>query len=123
MKDKKQLVIGITGASGAVYAIRLLELLKAHPLVETHLIISQAAKQTISAETNYSLSQVRELADHDYDVRDIGAAVSSGSFRISGMVVLPCSIKTLSPRVCEKPLCRTHFHYAWASTACQFRAS
>ena len=86
MKDKKQLVIGITGASGAVYAIRLLELLKAHPL----------AKQTISAETNYSLSQVRELADHDYDVRDIGAAVSSGSFRISGMVVLPCSIKTLS---------------------------
>ena len=96
MKDKKQLVIGITGASGAVYAIRLLELLKAHPLVETHLIISQAAKQTISAETNYSLSQVRELADHDYDVRDIGAAVSSGSFRISGMVVLPCSIKTLS---------------------------
>ena len=96
MKDKKQLVIGITGASGAVYAIRLLELLKAHPLVETHLIISQAAKQTISAETNYSLSLVRELADHDYDVRDIGAAVSSGSFRISGMVVLPCSIKTLS---------------------------
>lgn len=96
MKDKKQLVIGITGASGAVYAIRLLELLKAHPLVETHLIISQAAKQTITAETNYSLSQVRELADHDYDVRDIGAAVSSGSFRISGMVVLPCSIKTLS---------------------------
>ena len=96
MKDKKQLVIGITGASGAVYAIRLLELLKAHPLVETHLIISQAAKQTISAETNYSLSQVRELADHDYDVRDIGAAVSSGSFRISGMVVLPCSIKTLA---------------------------
>ena len=73
MKDKKQLVIGITGASGAVYAIRLLELLKAHPLVETHLIISQAAKQTITAETNYSLSQVRELADHDYDVRDIGA--------------------------------------------------
>ena len=65
MKDKKQLVIGITGASGAVYAIRLLELLKAHPLMETHLIISQAAKQTISAETNYSLSQVRELADHD----------------------------------------------------------
>ena len=96
MKDKKQLVIGITGASGAVYAIRLLELLKAHPLVETHLIISQAEKKTISAETNYSLSQVRELADHDYDVRDIGAAVSSGSFRISGMVVLPCSIKTLS---------------------------
>lgn len=93
MKDKKQLVIGITGASGAVYAIRLLELLKAHPLVETHLIISQAAKQTISAETNYSLSQVREFADHDYDVRDIGAAVSSGSFRISGMVVLPCPSK------------------------------
>lgn len=96
MKDKKHLVIGITGASGAVYAVRLLDVLKKLPHIETHLIISQAAKQTIPAETDYSLQQVRELADHNYDVRDIGAAISSGSFRISGMIVVPCSIKTLS---------------------------
>ncbi|WP_109078777.1 UbiX family flavin prenyltransferase [Aggregatibacter kilianii] len=96
MNDKKHLIIGITGASGAVYAIRLLDVLKTLPHIETHLIISQAAKQTIPAETDYSLQQVRELADYNYDVRDIGAAISSGSFRISGMIVVPCSIKTLS---------------------------
>lgn len=90
-----RLIIAITGASGAIYAIRLLEVLKTTP-IETHVIISNAAKQTISAETDYSLSAVKQLADVIYDVRDIGAAISSGSFRTKGMVVVPCSIKTLS---------------------------
>lgn len=91
----ERLIIAITGASGAIYAIRLLEVLQETP-VETHLIISNAAKQTISAETDYSLNDVKALADKIYDVRDIGAAISSGSFRTRGMIVLPCSIKTLS---------------------------
>ena len=97
MKDnKKRLIIGISGASGAIYAIRLLEVLKTVPDIETHLVISQAAKQTISAETDYSLQKVRSLSDVFYDNRDIGAAISSGSFRTLGMVIIPCSIKTLS---------------------------
>lgn len=93
---KQRLIIGITGASGAIYAIRLLQILKPLPYIETHLIISQAAKQTIALETEFSVQQVRELADQVYDIRDIGAAISSGSYRTLGMVILPCSIKTLS---------------------------
>ncbi|WP_040977235.1 UbiX family flavin prenyltransferase [Necropsobacter massiliensis] len=96
MKNKQSLIIGITGASGAIYAVRLLEVLKSLPDIETHLIISNAAKRTIAAETDYSVAQVRSLADVNYDVRDIGAAVSSGSYRTLGMLIVPCSIKTLS---------------------------
>lgn len=97
MKLKKDcLIIGITGASGAIYAIRLLQILKSLPEIETHLIISQAAKQTIALETQFTVQQVRELSDKVYDVRDISAAISSGSYRTLGMVILPCSIKTLS---------------------------
>ncbi|HII3688579.1 TPA: UbiX family flavin prenyltransferase [Pasteurella multocida] len=94
--DKKRLIIGISGASGAIYAIRLLEVLKSLDHIETHLIISNAAKQTIAAETDYSIQAVKALADVNYDVRDIGAAISSGSYRTLGMIILPCSIKTLS---------------------------
>ncbi|MFK3557910.1 UbiX family flavin prenyltransferase [Pasteurella multocida] len=94
--DKKRLIIGISGASGAIYAIRLLEVLKPLDHIETHLIISNAAKKTIAAETDYSIQAVKALADVNYDVRDIGAAISSGSYRILGMIILPCSIKTLS---------------------------
>ncbi|PJG82721.1 UbiX family flavin prenyltransferase [Caviibacterium pharyngocola] len=96
MSDKQRLIIGITGASGVIYGIRLLEVLQQTDNTETHLILSQAAKQTISAETNYSLQAVKALADYCYDVRDIGAAISSGSYRTLGMIILPCSIKTLS---------------------------
>lgn len=97
MKLKKDgLIIGITGASGAIYAIRLLQILKSLPEIETHLIISQAAKQTIALETQFTVQQVRELSDKVYDIRDISAAISSGSYRTLGMVILPCSIKTLS---------------------------
>ncbi|HDR1021497.1 TPA: UbiX family flavin prenyltransferase [Pasteurella multocida] len=94
--EKKRLIIGISGASGAIYAIRLLEVLKPLAHIETHLIISNAAKQTIAAETDYSIQDVKALADVNYDVRDIGAAISSGSYRTLGMIILPCSIKTLS---------------------------
>lgn len=94
--SKQRLIIAITGASGAIYGIRLLEILKSIQTVETHLIISNAAKQTIGAETNYTIQDVKALADRNYDVRDIGATISSGSYRTLGMVVLPCSIKTLS---------------------------
>ncbi|MGC6407979.1 UbiX family flavin prenyltransferase [Bisgaard Taxon 45] len=94
--DKKRLIIGLSGASGAIYAIRLLEVLKPLEDIETHLIISNAAKQTIAAETHYSIQEVKSLADVNYDVRDIGAAISSGSYRTLGMIIVPCSIKTLS---------------------------
>ncbi|HDX1178859.1 TPA: UbiX family flavin prenyltransferase [Pasteurella multocida] len=94
--DKKRLIIGLSGASGAIYAIRLLEVLKPLDHIETHLIISNAAKQTIAVETDYSIQAVKALADVNYDVRDIGAAISSGSYRTLGMIILPCSIKTLS---------------------------
>ena len=92
----KRLIVGISGASGALYGVRLLQVLRECPQVESHLIMSQAARQTLSLETDYSLREVTELADVVHDVRDIAASVSSGSFRCHGMVVLPCSMKTLS---------------------------
>ncbi|OAT35681.1 UbiX family flavin prenyltransferase [Proteus myxofaciens] len=92
----KKLIVGLTGASGAIYGIRLLEILKSMPTVETHLVISQAARRTIALETSYSVKDIQALADVIYDDRDIGAAISSGSFRVHGMVILPCSIKSLS---------------------------
>lgn len=92
----KRLVVGITGASGVIYGIRLLEVLRANDEVETHLVISPAAKATIAQETDWKVSAVEALADAVYDTRDIGAAIASGSFATVGMVIIPCSIKTLS---------------------------
>ncbi|SMB86690.1 3-octaprenyl-4hydroxybenzoate decarboxylase [Pasteurella testudinis DSM 23072] len=92
---KKRLIVAISGASGAIYGIRLLQVLQ-QTEIETHLIISNAARQTIAMETDYSIAQVRSLASVNYDIRDIGAAISSGSYRTLGMAVVPCSIKTLS---------------------------
>ena len=92
----KRLIVGLSGASGTQYGVRLLEVLKTVPEVETHLVASMAARQTLSLETDYSWREVQELADEVYDVRDIGASISSGSFKTLGMVILPCSIKTLS---------------------------
>ncbi len=92
----KRLVVGITGASGVIYGIRLLEVLRASDEVETHLVISPAAKATIAQETDWKVSAVEALADRVYDTRDIGAAIASGSFATLGMVIIPCSIKTLS---------------------------
>ncbi|QPB30940.1 UbiX family flavin prenyltransferase [Citrobacter amalonaticus] len=92
----KRLIIGISGASGAIYGVRLLQVLRDVPDVETHLIMSQAARQTLSLETDLSLRDVQALASVTHDARDIAASISSGSFQTAGMVILPCSIKTLS---------------------------
>lgn len=92
-----RLVVGITGASGAIYGVRLLEVLRQEqPAVETHLVISEAAALILPQETEYTLEAVRALAGHCYDDRDLAAPVASGSFPTDGMVVAPCSIKTLS---------------------------
>lgn len=92
----KRLIVGISGASGAIYGVRLLQVLRDVAEVETHLVMSQAARQTLSLETDYSLRDVQALADVVHDARDIAASISSGSFKTVGMVILPCSIKTLS---------------------------
>lgn len=90
----RRLVVAISGASGAIYGIRFLELLRATPGVETHLIISEAGRLTIMDETDYSPKAVEALAARAYSNKDIGAALASGSFKTDGMVVVPCSIKT-----------------------------
>jgi flavin prenyltransferase len=92
----ERLVVGITGASGVIYGIRLLQALRDRLDIETHLILSSAAKQTIAAETDWAIKDVEALVHTVHDVRQIGATIASGSFVTRGMVVLPCSIKTLS---------------------------
>ena len=92
----ERIVIGITGASGVIYGIRLLQALRNRPDIETHLIVSPAAKQTIAAETDWAIKDVEALAHAVHDVRQIGATIASGSFLTRGMIVIPCSIKTLS---------------------------
>ena len=93
---KQRLIVGISGASGAIYGIRLLEILQKLPEINTLLIISKAAKRTIVLETDYKVDQVEKLANEVLPDHDIAASVSSGSYKTSGMVVIPCSIKTLS---------------------------
>jgi 4-hydroxy-3-polyprenylbenzoate decarboxylase len=90
-----RLVVAITGATGSALGVRLLEVLKALD-VETHLILSDWARATMSLETTYSINDVRALATHTYSARDLAAVVSSGSFLTDGMVVCPCSMKTLA---------------------------
>jgi len=91
-----RLVIAISGSTGTIYGIRLLEVLRRVPDVETHLVISQAGKRTLAEETDYAVRDVEALATQVYDDRDIGAAIASGSFRTHGMVIAPCSVKTVS---------------------------
>ena len=93
--DRRRLIVGITGASGAVYGVRLLELLRATD-IETHLIISRAGQTTLAAETSLKVADVEALAYVVHSNADLGAACSSGSFRNLGMVIAPCSIKTMS---------------------------
>ena len=92
----KRLIVGISGASGVIYGIRLLEVLRDVEDVESHLVMSTAAAQTIGLETSYNAAEVEALADVVYRFRDIAAAISSGSYRTEGMVVMPCSMKTLA---------------------------
>jgi len=92
----KKLIVGITGASGVILGIRLLQAVRQMRAAETHLIISQAAQDIVAQETDWQISDVTALAEAVYDVHDVGAAIASGSFVASGMVIIPCSIKTLS---------------------------
>lgn len=94
MNSKNRLVVGISGASGVTYGLRLLELLKPTP-IETHLVVSRAAERTLVQEVPGGGKSWRDLADVWYPVDDIGAAIASGSFRTRGMVVVPCSVKSL----------------------------
>ncbi|MBM3131249.1 MAG: UbiX family flavin prenyltransferase [Chloroflexi bacterium] len=92
----ERIIVAISGASGAIYGIRALQVLRALSNVETHLIVSAAARQTILAETTFTLADVEALADVVHDARDLGAAIASGSFATRAMLVIPCSIKSLS---------------------------
>ncbi len=92
----RRVVVAITGASGAIYGIKALELLASIDDVETHLILSRPARITIEVETELTPDEVEALADQVHGSRDLAAAVSSGSYRTAGMLVAPCSIKTLS---------------------------
>ena len=92
----KRIVIGMSGATGAIYGIRLLELLKTRGDVETHLVITDMGKATIKLETEYAIQDVEKLAGHVYAIKDLAAAISSGSYKTDGMIVAPCSVKTLS---------------------------
>ncbi len=95
MEEVKQLIIAITGASGAILGIRALELLNASG-IESHLVITRAARQTILHETSRKVEEVEALASISYDPVDLGAQIASGSFTTRGMLIIPCSIKTLS---------------------------
>jgi 4-hydroxy-3-polyprenylbenzoate decarboxylase len=90
-----RLVVGISGASGVRYGVRILELLRSLP-VESHLVMSSAAELTLHHETKLSRGDVEALADHHYDATDMAAAISSGSFRTLGMIIAPCSMRSLS---------------------------
>jgi len=90
-----RLIVGISGATGSIYGLRMLEILKEKG-IETHLIVSSTSKKIILEETSYSLKKVERLASFIYENEDLHASISSGSFKVEGMVIIPCSIKTLS---------------------------
>lgn len=92
----KRIIVAITGASGAIYGVRALEALRAMDEIEVHLVISPSAARTLREETDFSMDQVQGLAHVVHNHKDIGASIASGSFRTDGMVVAPCSVKTLS---------------------------
>ena len=95
MSDTPQrLILGISGASGVIYGIRMLQILQEKP-IETHLVISKSAEITIAYETDWKAAKVKELADVVYPAADIGAAISSGSFKTMGMVIAPCSVRSM----------------------------
>jgi flavin prenyltransferase len=92
----KKIIIGMSGASGLIYGIRLLEVLKAAPQVETHLVMTASARLNIALETDWQADAVIALADQVHSVKDLAASIASGSYRTDGMIVAPCSMKTLS---------------------------
>ena len=95
LENPKRIIVGITGASGVIYGIRLLKILK-RLNIETHLIISEVAKKNILIETSFTLKVVEQMAHTVYEPADMAASLSSGSYKTEGMIVVPCTIKTLS---------------------------
>jgi 4-hydroxy-3-polyprenylbenzoate decarboxylase len=95
LSPKRRLIVGISGATGCIYGVRILEVLGGLKNVETHLVMSRAAKMTIQVETPYSVKDVEAMADVVHDITNIGASISSGSFRTEGMVIAPCSVKSM----------------------------
>lgn len=93
--NKKRIIVGITGASGAIYGVRTLEILKEINEIETHLVVSKVANITISEETDTTLKEIENLADEVHKCGDLAASISSGSFKTEGMIIAPCSMKTL----------------------------
>ncbi len=96
MADKKRLVIGMTGATGAIYGVRFLQVLREQPDWESHLVISQAGLVNLKYELDMPRGELYALADFTYSIDDIAAAIASGSFKTEGMVIAPCSMKTLA---------------------------
>jgi len=95
MADRPRLIVGISGASGVIYGVRLLQALKELP-VETHLVMTRTAEVTLAHETDWKVSDVRRLADVAFRIDDLAAAISSGSYRTIGMIVVPCSMRSLA---------------------------
>src|ERR1041385_1355674 len=91
----RRLIVGISGATGAIYGVRMLEVLARIKDIETHLVMSRAAKMTIQVETPHSIKEVEAMADVVHDINNVGASISSGSFRTEGMVIAPCSMKSM----------------------------
>lgn len=91
-----KVTVAITGATGAIFGIRILEILKEIEEVETHLILSDWGRKTLESETNYRVEEVEKFADYTYASRDLGAKISSGSFQVDAMIIAPCSMKTLA---------------------------
>lgn len=96
----KRLIVGMSGASGAILGIKLLEIIKEYPDWETHLIITAGAEATIVQETGYTLDKVIGLSDKAYDIKDVGAGPASGTFKTEGMIIIPCSMKTAAGIAC-----------------------
>jgi len=95
LNGRRRLIVGISGATGAIYGVRMLEVLAKMEDMETHLVLSKAGKMTIQVETPYSVKEVEALADVVHDINNVGASISSGSFRTEGMVIAPCSMKSM----------------------------
>ena len=91
----RRLIVGLSGATGSIFGIRILEVLQPIPDIETHLVMSKAAKMTLQVETPHSAKDVEDMADVVHDINNIGASIASGSFRTAGMVIAPCSMKSM----------------------------
>lgn len=95
MNTKRRLIVGLSGATGAIYGVRILDILSKMKDIETHLVLTRAGKMTIQVETPYAVKDVEAMADVVHDINNVGASISSGSFRTEGMVIAPCSMKSM----------------------------